>query len=169
LSAVPKTDADNNKPLRFRALTEACLPRVVEIENSAYVFPWSFGNFRDSLFSGYECVGVWCDEKLIGYTVVMPALEEAHLLNIAIDCDWQSQGLGARVLAELIARLMKTRCEVIYLEVRPSNIAALRLYTRFGFKELGVRREYYPAVTGREDALFLGLNITKKAISEQAR
>jgi [ribosomal protein S18]-alanine N-acetyltransferase len=157
MSAVLNSEAEY--ALSFRPMTELDLPRVVEIENSAYVFPWTFGNFRDSLYSGYFCTGVWCENTLIGYTIVMPALEEAHLLNLAIDSVWQGRGLGARVLATLIEDAKKTTCEVIYLEVRPSNIAALRLYERFGFRQLGLRRDYYPAVTGREDALFLGLNI----------
>ena len=157
MSAVLKNNREVD--LTYRPLTEDDLPRVVEIEHSAYVFPWTFGNFRDSLYSGYSCMGVWCDARLVGYTIVMPALEEAHLLNIAVDSAWQGQGIGTCVLTDLIERAKATRCEVIYLEVRPSNIAALRLYERFQFKQLGLRRDYYPAVTGREDAFFLGLNI----------
>jgi len=145
--------------LTYLPLTEDDLPQVVEIEQSVYVFPWTFGNFRDSLYSGYNCTGVWCGQHLLGYTIIMPALEEAHLLNIAVDSAWQGQGIGSRVLTDLIERAKTTNCEVIYLEVRPSNIAALRLYERFNFKQLGLRRDYYPAVTGREDAFFLGLNI----------
>ncbi len=145
--------------IAYRDLEETHLARVVAIEMSVYPFPWSFGNFRDSLFSGYRCTGAWVDDALIGYTIVMPAMEEAHLLNIAVAKNWQSRGVGAEILAHVIAEAKKTPCEVIYLEVRPSNIAGLRLYDRFGFKQLGLRRDYYPAVTGREDALFLGLNI----------
>ena len=145
--------------LRYQPLTEADLPRVVEIENSVYVFPWSFGNFRDSLFSGYKCIAVWHDSDLIGYTIAMPALEEVHLLNIAVASAWQGRGVGASILRQLIDDYRQTTCEIIYLEVRPSNLAALRLYEQFGFQQLGLRRDYYPAVTGREDALFLGLNI----------
>jgi [ribosomal protein S18]-alanine N-acetyltransferase len=166
MSAVLKDDVA--PALTYRALTEDDLPRVVEIENSVYVFPWTFGNFRDSLYSGYSCMGVWCDSRLIGYTIMMPALEEAHLLNIAVDSAWQGQGIGTRVLTDLIERAKATRCEVIYLEVRPSNIAALRLYERFQFKQLGLRREYYPAVTGREDAFFLGLNIKAPLITDMS-
>jgi [ribosomal protein S18]-alanine N-acetyltransferase len=157
MSAVLKNNREVE--LTYRPLTEDDLPRVVEIEHSAYVFPWTFGNFRDSLYSGYICTGVWCESRLVGYTIIMPALEEAHLLNIAVDSAWQGQGIGTRVLTDLIERAKATTCEVIYLEVRPSNIAALRLYERFNFKQLGLRRDYYPAVTGREDAFFLGLNI----------
>ncbi len=149
--------------LVIRPLAESQLPDLVRIESGVYAFPWSIGNFRDSLFSGYDCQGVWVGEELIGYTIVMPASEEAHLLNLAVDSRWQGRGIGGRILQQLIDRARKTSCEVIYLEVRPSNIAALALYDRFGFRQLGLRRDYYPAVTGREDALFLGLNISGQA------
>jgi [ribosomal protein S18]-alanine N-acetyltransferase len=156
MSAQPKNSLEL---LSYRPLTEADLPRVVEIEQSAYVFPWSLGNFRDSLFSGYRCTGAWLDHTLLGYAITMPALEEIHLLNLAVDSAWQGRGYGAAILRHEIDVAKTTSCEIIYLEVRPSNIAALRLYETFGFKQLGLRRDYYPAVTGREDALFLGLNI----------
>jgi [ribosomal protein S18]-alanine N-acetyltransferase len=164
MSAVLKTSGDAQ--LVFVPLSEADLLRVVEIEQGAYVFPWSHGNFRDSLYSGYQCTGVWCNAMLIGYTIVMPALEEAHLLNLAVANAWQGQGIGRRILSHLIAEAKKTTCEVIYLEVRPSNVAGLRLYEHFGFKQLGLRRDYYPAITGREDALFLGLNIKSSMVSD---
>jgi ribosomal-protein-alanine N-acetyltransferase len=156
LSAQPKTETI---ALNFQKLAEHHLPAVVAIESSVYVFPWTHGNFRDSLYSGYDCVGAWHDGELVGYTITMPALEEMHLLNLAVAKQWQGRGVGATILQHVINRAAPTACEVIYLEVRPTNIAGLRLYERFGFRQLGLRRDYYPAVTGREDALFLGLNI----------
>lgn len=158
MSAQPKRSAPA-LALKFHALDETHLARVVAIESAVYAFPWTPGNFRDSLYSGYDCTGVWHEGELIGYAITMPALEETHLLNLAVASTWQGQGVGAAILTELIARARQTSCEVIYLEVRPSNIAALRLYEQFGFRQLGLRRDYYPAVTGREDALFLGLNV----------
>ena len=168
MSAVLKDSAmPGINGLSYRPLNEAQLAKLVEIENGVYAFPWTFGNFRDSLYSGYWCTGVWLDNELIGYTIVMPALEEMHLLNFAVASQCQRRGLGIQILTHLIDEARKTTCEVIYLEVRPTNIAALRLYERFGFKQLGLRRNYYPAVSGREDALFLGLNI-KAPISTRA-
>lgn len=164
MSAVLRDELSAKLPdLVFRPLNEAQLPDVVRIESGVYAFPWSMGNFRDSLFSGYDCQGVWVGDELIGYTIVMPAMEEAHLLNLAVDSRWQGRGIGGRILQQLIDRSRQTTCEVIYLEVRPSNLAALALYDRFGFRQLGLRRDYYPAFTGREDALFLGLNISGQA------
>ena len=157
MSAVLQDDA--GVPLVYRPLGESQLADVLDIETDVYAFPWSVGNFHDSLFSGYLCQGVWVDAELIGYTVAMPALEEIHLLNLAVARRWQGRGIGSRVLQQVIDDARNTPCEVIYLEVRPTNIAALALYERFGFRQLGLRRDYYPAVVGREDALFLGRNI----------
>jgi ribosomal-protein-alanine N-acetyltransferase len=148
----------------FRTLRENDLDAVVAIEKDVYAFPWSHGNFRDSLLSGYVCWGAWAESKLAGYAIVLTALEEAHLLNFAIAKPWQGMGLGAHFLRFVIAEAERMRCEMLYLEVRPSNLIGRRLYDRFGFRQLGVRRDYYPAVTGREDALFLGVSLTPRVL-----
>lgn len=150
--------------LALRPVAEADIEQIAAIEKDVYVFPWSHGNFRDSLLSGYQCWGCWADNELIAYAIVMNALEESHLLNFAVASRWQCQGVGAKLLTFLIGEARKLHKEMIYLEVRPSNISGRRLYERFGFTQLGLRRGYYPAVTGREDALFLGLNIAAKRI-----
>jgi ribosomal-protein-alanine N-acetyltransferase len=146
----------------FKALREADLARVAAIEANVYVFPWSVGNFRDSLFAGYECSGCWVGDELVGYAIVMSAVDEAHLLNIAVASEWQGRGIGSLFLRWLIESARKRALEMMYLEVRPSNSTGRHLYHRFGFKQLGLRRDYYPAVTGREDALFLGLNLSER-------
>ena len=150
--------------LSYLAMREHDLESVAAIEKDVYVFPWTIGNFRDSLLSAYDCWSCWTHEELIGYAIVMAALDEAHLLNFAVASRWQQRGVGAEFLQFLIEQARKSKRDMFYLEVRPSNAAGVRLYERFGFKQLGVRRDYYPAVTGREDALFMGLNITKKIL-----
>lgn len=145
--------------LQFRPLVEADIPAVVAIEKNVYVFPWTAGNFSDSFLAGYHCWGCWHGENLIGYSIMMTAVEEAHLFNLAVTTPWQTQGIGASMLRLVIGQARKSGCNTMYLEVRPSNIAARRLYDRFGFQQLAVRRDYYPAITGREDALFLGLDL----------
>ncbi len=143
----------------YRAIRDCDISAVATIEKDVYAFPWSPGNFRDSLLSGYQCWGCWAENQLIGYAIIMVALEEAHLLNFAIARAWQGRRAGAKFLGFVVEESQRTRCEMLYLEVRPTNLMGRRLYERFGFKQLGLRRDYYPAVTGREDALFLGLNI----------
>lgn len=145
--------------VRYRTLTEADAANMAEIERDAYAFPWSEGNFRDSLLSGYRVLGGFIGAELVSYAVVMAVLDEAHLLNLAVKKRWQRCGLGAAMLRAVLAEARAARRVALYLEVRPSNAVGRHLYARFGFTERGLRRDYYPAVTGREDALFLGLDL----------
>ena len=153
--------------LRFALLEQTHLAVVAHIERTVYAFPWTLGNFCDSLAAGYTCWGAWLDDgrrEPIAYAIVMLALDEAHLLNLAVAAPWQGRGVGSALLSHVIEDARQQRCEMLYLEVRPSNVNGLRLYERFGFRHLGIRRGYYPAVTGREDALFLGLNIASSLL-----
>ena len=101
-----------------------------------------------------------CDgEAVIGYAVLMVALDEAHLLNIAIAGEWQNQGLGRAFLRHMVEEARSAGAQIVYLEVRPSNLAARHLYRSLGFQQIAIRPDYYPAVGGREDALFLGLTL----------
>jgi ribosomal-protein-alanine N-acetyltransferase len=135
----------------------ADLAEVAHLEKELYAFPWSIGNFRDSVTAGYDCWTVTYDEAVIGYAVLMIALDEAHLLNIAVAPEWQNQGLGRAFLAHMVQVARDAACQIVYLEVRPSNLAARHLYRKLGFQQIAIRPEYYPAPSGREDALFLGL------------
>jgi ribosomal-protein-alanine N-acetyltransferase len=135
------------------------LPEVARLEKSLYAFPWSLGNFRDSVTAGYDCWIVSHGETVIGYAVLMVALDEAHLLNFAVAGEWQNQGIGRGFLRHMVQAARDARCQIIYLEVRPSNHAARHLYKTMGFQQIAIRPEYYPAVHGREDALFLGLTL----------
>jgi ribosomal-protein-alanine N-acetyltransferase len=135
----------------------ADLPAVAQLEKSLYAFPWSIGNFRDSVNAGYDCWVVAHGETVIGYAILMVALDEAHLLNFAVAAEWQNQGIGRDFLEHTIGIARGAACQIVYLEVRPSNLAARHLYRRMGFQQIAIRPEYYPAISGREDALFLGL------------
>lgn len=129
------------------------------MEKSLYEFPWSPGNFRDSLEAGYDCWGVCHGNALIGYAVLMVALDEAHLLNFAVASEWHGQGVGRAFLAHMMEVAKQARCEIVYLEVRPTNVVARHLYRSVGFQQIAIRPNYYPASGGREDALFLGLTL----------
>jgi ribosomal-protein-alanine N-acetyltransferase len=151
LSAVPISQVN------YRRMRVADLAEVAHLEKELYAFPWSIGNFRDSVTAGYDCWTVTYDEAVIGYAVLMIALDEAHLLNIAVAPEWQNQGLGRAFLAHMVQVARDAACQIVYLEVRPSNLAARHLYRKLGFQQIAIRPEYYPAPSGREDALFLGL------------
>lgn len=139
----------------FRPMSLEDVEAVSAIESEIYPFPWSYGNFRDSLNAGYSC---WIYEfggLVIGYAVMMMAAGEAHLLNLGIAGDWQGRGMGRRFLLHLIRLAREYHADSMFLEVRPSNIAARRLYATEGFREIAVRKKYYPAEDGREDAILM--------------
>ena len=141
----------------LEAMRERDLAEVLSIENAIYTHPWTRGNFVDSLRAGYECRTLRLGGALIGYFVLMAAASEAHLLNLSIAPGRQRSGYGAALLGEAASLARTLGARHVFLEVRPSNIPAQRLYTRFGFRKVAVRRAYYPAHSGREDALVLTL------------
>ena len=151
MSAVLK-DAPQLAPM-----AEADLDAVLVIERAVYTHPWTRGNFADSLRARYQCRTWRQGGTLLGYFVLLAAAGEAHLLNLSIAPAHQRRGHGTTLLREatVIARARDARG--IFLEVRPSNAGAQALYTRFGFRKVAVRRGYYPAQVGREDALVLTL------------
>lgn len=141
----------------YRRMTAADLDTVMEIENRIYPYPWTRGNFVDSLTAGYHCWIADLRGTIVGYSVAAIAAGEAHLLNLSIAAEWQRRGLGAELLRFIAKLAQDYAVERIFLEVRPSNAAALALYRRAGFRTIGVRRAYYPAHSGREDAVVLEL------------
>lgn len=142
------------RPMRFDDLE-----LVLAIEHKIYAFPWTPGNFRDSLSSGYSCWTYDFCNHTIGYGIMMLAAGEAHLLNLGIAHDWQRQGLGRKFLRHLIEVARQDRADMMFLEVRPSNTKAIQLYLSEGFNEIGLRRNYYPAANGREDAVLMALSL----------
>lgn len=144
---------------RYRQMTAADIDTVTAIENRVYPHPWTRGNFVDSLTAGYHCWIADHRDAIVGYSVVAIAAHEAHLLNLSIAAEWQRQGLGTELLRFVVKLARDAAAERIFLEVRPSNAAALALYRRAGFREIGVRRAYYPARSGHEDALVLELEV----------
>src|SRR5688572_28644196 len=138
-------------------MREPDLAEVMAIEEAIYSHPWTRGNFSDSLRAGYECRTLRLGAELLGYFVLMAAAGEAHLLNLSVAARHQRSGHGAQLLAEAMSLARGLGARGLFLEVRPSNGAAQALYTRFGFRKVGVRRAYYPAHFGREDALVLTL------------
>lgn len=153
MSALP------SRQLVYRAMCAEDLARVSEIERQVYSHPWTHGNFADSLAAGYHCTVLEVCGYLVGYGVLAVAAGEAHLLNISIDAAWQGKGLGRSLLLHHIDRARELAARILLLEVRPSNAVARALYESIGFERIAVRRGYYPAAEGREDALLLMLKL----------
>ena len=134
-------------------MREEDLPEVMPIEQAIYSHPWTHANFADSLLAGYECRTWRINGELVGYFILMVAMGEAHLLNLSIAARYQRSGQGSALLREALELARRRGGKSLFLEVRPSNAAAQALYARFAFRRVGVRRGYYPARFGREDAL----------------
>jgi ribosomal-protein-alanine N-acetyltransferase len=143
----------------IRAMSEADLDEVMAIEASVYTHPWTRGNFLDSIKAGYTCHVMQVGEQVIGYGVLMIAAREAHLLNLSIARQWQRKGYGRSMLLHLIDVARRADALQMLLEVRPSNFVGRSLYASMGFYSVTVRRAYYPASNGREDAILMGLNL----------
>ena len=148
----------------LRVMTVAQLDAVLAIEVQAYAFPWTRGNFIDSLAAGYLArVLVAEDGELIGYFVAMPGFEEMHLLNVTVSSRHEGRGHARRLLAELYSLSSSFAATAIWLEVREGNARARALYLREGFTEAGRRRDYYPAPAGqREDAILMTRRLVRE-------
>ncbi len=144
-------------------MRESDLQSVRAIEVEAYDFPWSRVIFRDCLRAGYTCVAAMTDDGLQGYSVMSVAANESHILNLCVRPQRQGRGDGRRLLNYVIGRAYDTGVDTMFLEVRPSNQAALALYHSAGFNQIGVRRDYYPTFDGREDALVLARALIRDA------
>ncbi|VXA94478.1 ribosomal protein S18-alanine N-acetyltransferase [Massilia sp. 9I] len=147
--------------LSFAPMGPADVDEVYALECSVFPHPWSRGNFSDSLASGYDA---WTarDETgaLAGYYLLMYAVDEAHLLDVAVAAGRQRQGLGRHLLDRIGERAREQGMASILLEVRPSNERALDVYRRYGYREIGRRKAYYPAHGGqREDAIVMRIDL----------
>jgi ribosomal-protein-alanine N-acetyltransferase len=152
-------DSVNRKDLmRLRRMRDSDLPGVMAIENANYQFPWEEDLFRDCFKANYSC---WvCDEDdvVLGYSILSIGAGEAHILNICVAPAEQGQGIGRKMLENLI-EVARGRAETMFLEVRPSNTVAIALYENMGFNEIGIRKGYYQSENGREDAIMLAMQI----------
>ena len=158
MSASPELAAAARDGLALRPMVVADIDEVHALERSVFPHPWSRANFVDSLASGYDA---WVlrepDEgQLAGYFLVMYAVDEAHLLDVAVSGERQGSGLGRYLLDRIVARARAMGMSSILLEVRPSNGRALQVYERYGYTQIGRRKGYYPAHEGqREDAIVM--------------
>ncbi len=147
--------------ITFRQLNEDDLDAVMTIEKGVYTHGWSYGIFKDCLQSGYHCLAIELNQQFIGYIIVSIVVGEAHILNIAIDRVYQNQGLGRAAVTYILDLAIQMGAETVFLEVRPSNTAAINLYEKLGFNQVGLRHNYYPADNGREDAIIMAIALNR--------
>lgn len=143
--------------VRLRKMHKDDMSSILTIEAKNYQYPWQEDVFKDCFIAvNYSCWVCEDDEKIIGYAILSVGAGEAHVINISVDPQKQGLGLGRKMMEHLIGIAGK-KAETLFLEVRPSNQRAIRLYKRLGFNEVGLRKDYYPAREGREDAVILAL------------
>jgi ribosomal-protein-alanine N-acetyltransferase len=151
---------DLNLPaVLIRPMRDTDVAAVAELERSSYLFPWTEGIFRDCVRVGYECRVLDAGGQIVGYGVLSVGAGEAHILNLCIAGEYRCRGLGRHMLTHLIGRARECGVREAFLEVRPSNTNAIRLYQSLGFEQIGIRRGYYQASVGREDAVVLKLDL----------
>lgn len=152
MSAVP----DSSPPeVLIRDMGPDDVRTVADVESRSYAYPWSEGIFRDCLRAGYYCCVAEIDAIVIGYAVMSTGAGEAHVLNLCVVEQYRFRGIGSRLLEHLLEFAKSLGVDDVFLEVRPSNTVAIRLYQARGFAQIGVRRGYYQAAGGREDAVVL--------------
>ena len=145
----------------MRPMTQEDVDAVFAIEQAVQRFPWTRGNFADALNGGYICrVDETEDGKVRGYAILMPAADEAELLSIGVAAAQQRKGLGRAMLSEMLNEARAKQLHRVFLEVRPSNVAAVALYRSAGFREIGVRYSYYRNEDSNEDALVMACELT---------
>lgn len=161
MSANPKAATSGLAGEIVRPMTLAALDGIVALEAAVYPFPWTRGNFVDSLAAGYVASTLnGSGGELIAYCVAMRGAGELHLLNITVAPLARRRGHARRLLGALVALCRAQGDGRIWLEVREANVAAQATYRRLGFTQVGMRRNYYPAPAGaREDAVVMSLDI----------
>lgn len=143
----------------IRHMLPADLRAVARIEKEAYNYPWNLGIFRDCLLAGYRSIVLDVGGVVTGYAIMSAAASEAHVLNICVHPGARRFGYGRRMLNALIVHAHELEVNQVFLEVRPSNHPAIKLYRSAGFVEIGVRPSYYQAEFGREDAVILSARL----------
>ena len=143
----------------IRQMLVTDLDEVIVIEKEVFLFPWTRGNFGDSISSGYHCYVLELGGHIFGYGVMTIGLDEAHLLTLSVTAGWQQEGWGEKLLQHFICLAKEHHARSVFLEVRKSNLGAARLYERIGFTRIATRLGYYPAMAGREDAIVMELTL----------
>jgi len=145
--------------LTFRPMTLDDVDAVMHLENAVYQFPWTDKIFKDCIRVGYDCWLALLENKVVAHAVISVAAGESHILNLSVTGDQQGKGIGKQFIQFLLNIAHNKRAQIMMLEVRPSNVRAIKCYNSAGFNEIGSRKNYYPAPNGKEDALLFARQI----------
>ena len=151
----------NSLVVSYINMEEKHIKDILCIENNSYGYPWSEKIFNDCLKNNYLCRVLILDNVLIGFLISSIIQDECHIMNLCVDAKYRGSGYGRLILNKLHDEIATISCKTVFLECRPSNISAMNLYESEGYNEIGVRRNYYPAPNGYEDAIMLAKNVKK--------
>lgn len=144
------------KQLNFTEMTSDDIEEIITIENSVYTHPWTQGIFHDCLKVAYDCYVLKnTQDKIVAYLIISIAANEMHILNICIHPDYQGRHLGSQLVEKCHQLALQKKTKQCFLEVRPSNKIAIKLYTNHGYQQVGIRKNYYPTLEGREDGIVM--------------
>tara|TARA_B100000902_G_C27257923_1_gene888996 strand:- start:2 stop:472 length:471 start_codon:yes stop_codon:yes gene_type:complete len=144
---------------KYISMDNSHVKKVLDIEKESYGYPWSEKIFLDCLEHKYLCRVLILDDILIGYLIGSIVQDECHIMNLCIKNNYRGYGYGKYLLTSLHNEIITLNCKLLFLECRPSNKLALNLYMSEGYNEVGIRKNYYPAANGYEDALILAKNV----------
>ena len=151
----------NPEKFLVRDMGDDDLDRVIAIEKNSYQYPWSEKIFRDCLASKYSCLVAELDNCIVAYCIISMAAGEGHILNVCVCPNHRNQKIAQRLIEFVIQNFVDKTVELIFLEVRVSNLAAQKLYKNLGFENVGQRVNYYPASWGRENAYIFMLKFRR--------
>ncbi len=157
---------NNLKEFEYDYFGEEDIDIVLDIERQSNPFPWTIKNFKDCIEKGYYSLVLKEAKQVIGFAILSVSTEESHLLNIGLTALRRGQGLGRELLEKMIMAAEVMGSKKIFLEVRVSNIIAIDLYKASGFKEIGLRKNYYRIKDGREDAILMSKSLKKGLLSK---
>lgn len=143
----------------LRTLTKSDLSAILLIEQAVHVTPWTEETFKTCFKAGYYGWVIEVDKKIIGFIIVSLRTEECHILNLCVTHQYQRQGYGQQLLEYALQYAREKKALIVYLEVRRSNLRAISLYRKMNFCAIGERKDYYPTVSGQEDALIFAKNL----------
>ena len=146
--------------IEIKEMTISNLNDVYNLEIETYEYPWSKNILQSCVINKYDCFVATINKKIIGYLIAKISSPESHILNLTTDVNYRNIGIASQFLEMVILKCRLVKSNIIFLETRLSNSPAISLYIKFGFKEIGVRQNYYKSKNGREDAVIFSMSVT---------
>jgi len=145
--------------VEIKEMTLSDLNNIYDLEIKTYKYPWSKNILRGCVINKYDCFIATINKQIAGYLIAKISSPESHILNLTIDKNYRNNGIASQFLEMVILKCILLKSNIIFLETRLSNLPAISLYIKFGFKKIGVRKNYYKSKNGREDAVIFSMSV----------